>query len=1017
MGALLRSADFSNTSLGFPDTWPDSLRSAISISLNSGFPIAIYWGSNFTLLYNDSYSPILGDKHPWALGKPGHIAWSEIWIGLDKEFRSVLTEGESIRRPDALLLMNRYGYTEECYFDYTLSPIIAMDGTIGGVFNAVIETTYKVINERRNRIIQLLLQQLNNACSLEESLNNCFAVLENAKEDIPFYVLYTSSGNNPADVTLTAQAGLSGDDAVTNWPYENALTSGLSAHITDVSQYVSVPVMSVWGDACREALIATISKGATKINGYLVMGVSPRKRMDSDYQNFLESVALHVGIILNNGYSYKQRDALEREQVINEELAATNEELNAINEELHQSQDSLSKLNNELEDRVAHRTKALDEREEELQALNEELTAINEELTATIEELATANEELASIQEDLLHSLQEVAEKEIIFRNIIEQAPVAIGMFTGRQLIITAANDIILSLWGKSGEIIGKPLAVALPELEGQPFLQILNDVFTSGKTFYGNEVRALLEHKGVPKEYYFNFAYQAVKENNTITGIIAVATDVTEQVQSKLKVEESELSLRSLVMTAHYSLMILRGRNWIIEVANQPLADLWSKTLTEITGRPLLEILPEISDQPFPALLQKVYESGEGYGQEEEVFYYNSPAGLEKKYVSFYYDPMFDTMGKVSGIIVAAEDITSRVEERLAKERTQQMLDIAIESAELGTWFIDAKSRKLVASSRLKEMFGFDENTEMPLGAAISQIADEHRDRVVAAIEAAITKGESYNIEYPVTGLQDQKLRWIRATGKLYQDADGKPGHLAGTVLDITERKLDDIRKNDFIAMVSHELKTPLTSMKAYVQMISLKAKQSSDTFTADIVNKAHNQVNRMTTMINSFLNVSRLEAGKIYLEKTKFNLKDLVAAITEEVSVTMHSHIIHFTPCQSLLVNADYEKIGQVITNLISNAIKYSAPGKQIEIACRQAGNMAEVCVKDEGMGIKPQDIDRLFERYYRVENKNTQMVSGFGIGLYLSAEIVQRHNGRIWVESEIDKGSTFYFTIPLA
>jgi two-component system sensor histidine kinase VicK len=1018
MGKLIRTTDFSNTILGNPNTWSDSLRSAVNIALNSGFPIAIYWGKDFNLLYNDPYSPILGNKHPWALGKPGHEAWSEIWGGLEEEFKNVLYDGESIRRPDALLLMQRYGYTEECYFDYTLSPIIGMDGKIGGVFNAVIETTYRVINERRRCIIQRLLQQLNSAKTREQSLENCLAILKDAIEDIPFFALYIVSEHDAEKIVLSGVSGISPQDAATAmFLYHQVIHSGTSTYIPNIDVYLRNPVMSVWEDACHEALVATISKGDAKINGYMVMGISPRKKLDADYRHFLESVALHVGTILNNAYSYEQRNALKREQQLNEELAATNEELNAINEELIESQNQLASLNNELEERVYLRTKVLAEREQQLQSLNEELSAINEELTATVEELASANDKLANSQERLLQSLQELSEKETILRNLIEQAPVPIGMFSSRDLIITAANNIILSLWGKSKDIIGKPLAVALPELEGQPFLQILDNVFTSGNSFYGNEVNARLEHNGVLKDYYFNFAYQAIRENNTITGIIAIATDVTEQVLSRQKVEESEFNLRGLVMSAHYSLAILRGSNRIVEIANQSIADLWGKSLEQITGRPLMEILPELEGQPFPALLNQVYDSGFSYGQEEEVFYHSSPHGLQKKYVSFYYDPLFDTKGKVSGIIVAAEDITKRVEERMAKERTQQMLDMAIESAEMGTWFINAETREFIPSARLKTLFGYQPNEEMPYEAAVNRVKEEYRETVVAAIEATITKGEKFDLEFPITRMHDHQLHWLRATGKLYNSEPGRPANFSGTILDITERKLDDIRKNDFIAMVSHELKTPLTSIKAYVQMLTMKTKQSGDAFTTDIINKASTQVNKMTNMINSFLNVSRLEAGKIHLDKKVFNIEELAKTVIEEMSVNSHGHTIYFKACKPLIVYADYEKIGHVLTNLISNAMKYSSAGKPIEIACEQMEKEVQISVKDEGVGIPSQDIGRLFERYYRVENKNAPMVSGFGIGLYLSAEIVQRHNGRIWVESDVSKGSTFYFTVPLA
>ena len=133
------------------------------------------------------------------------------------------------------------------------------------------------------------------------------------------------------------------------------------------------------------------------------------------------------------------------------------------------------------------------------------------------------------------------------------------------------------------------------------------------------------------------------------------------------------------------------------------------------------------------------------------------------------------------------------------------------------------------------------------------------------------------------------------------------------------------------------------------------------------------------------------------------------------EALSIIVNHHII-FKVVEPTFVNADRDKINQVINNLISNAVKYSHANSTIQVACVTVNGMAQVSVKDEGIGIQPEDKDKLFERYYRVKNNNTQSIAGFGIGLYLCAEIIQRHDGNIWVESEWGQGSTFYFTLPV-
>lgn len=166
---------------------------------------------------------------------------------------------------------------------------------------------------------------------------------------------------------------------------------------------------------------------------------------------------------------------------------------------------------------------------------------------------------------------------------------------------------------------------------------------------------------------------------------------------------------------------------------------------------------------------------------------------------------------------------------------------------------------------------------------------------------------------------------------------------------------------------------------------------------------------------MINGFLNVSRLESGKIHIDKQRFNMADLIKETARETTSLYSAHQFVFHPVESTIVEADQDKISQVINNFINNAVKYSKTGTTIQIACIQLAGDTQVSVQDEGMGIDKEDISRLFERYYRVNNSNT--ISGFGIGLYLCAEIIERHQGRIWAESEPGKGSIFYFSLPLA
>lgn len=347
----------------------------------------------------------------------------------------------------------------------------------------------------------------------------------------------------------------------------------------------------------------------------------------------------------------------------------------------------------------------------------------------------------------------------------------------------------------------------------------------------------------------------------------------------------------------------------------------------------------------------------------------------------------------------------------------SEERLKQAINTGRMGTWSIDPETYKVTMSAFIRDMFGFPQDGEVLMEDIMNAIHPEYHQMLNDVLRNAIEKGKSSDTEYSIINQQTGEVKWVRATGKVFKATDGKPAEYSGLFMDITERKLDDLRKNDFIGMVSHELKTPLTTLSAYVQMLESKAKKTDDAFTAGALDKANNQIKKMTAIINGFLNISRLDAGKIILNKQKFEINQLALDMVIEAKLAISKHHITFIPCEAVTLNADRDKIGSVISNLLSNAVKYSPRGEAVEVACSTDGSTLTLSVRDEGMGIKPQHLDKLFDRFYRVETKHTQHISGFGIGLYLSAEIVQRHNGKIWVESEVGKGSTFYFSLPLA
>jgi two-component system sensor histidine kinase VicK len=244
-----------------------------------------------------------------------------------------------------------------------------------------------------------------------------------------------------------------------------------------------------------------------------------------------------------------------------------------------------------------------------------------------------------------------------------------------------------------------------------------------------------------------------------------------------------------------------------------------------------------------------------------------------------------------------------------------------------------------------------------------------------------------------------------------------GKIVGISKIARDITDKKLEEQRKNDFIAIVSHELKTPLTSMRSYVQLALRKARDRADAFTISVLDRADNQTRKMTTMIQDFLNLSRLEEGKMSLNCTDFSLAEVMKEIVEDAITLAPSHHIYYEPSIIAFIKGDREKICQVLTNLIGNAVKYSPERSTVTIKCETEDDQVVFSISDQGYGIGPADQLRLFERFYRVRDDRQHHVAGFGIGLYLVAEILKLHGSEIEVQSELNHGSTFSFSLPIS
>nr|WP_242689182.1 HAMP domain-containing sensor histidine kinase [Pedobacter sp. SYSU D00535] len=219
-------------------------------------------------------------------------------------------------------------------------------------------------------------------------------------------------------------------------------------------------------------------------------------------------------------------------------------------------------------------------------------------------------------------------------------------------------------------------------------------------------------------------------------------------------------------------------------------------------------------------------------------------------------------------------------------------------------------------------------------------------------------------------------------------------------------------IKKDEFISVASHELKTPLTSAKAYLQ---LAAKTASKDGNEKFISGALKQLDRLQKLTSDLLDVSKINAGRLDYKMSEFDFNEVLEEAIASYQSTISSHTIELIEKVHVKIEGDYQRLEQVINNMISNAVKYSPKADKVLVRSSLINDQLVVSVQDFGIGIPQDRINRLFERFYRIE-ETAMHFQGMGLGLFIVAEILGRHKGRFWLESEQGKGSTFYFMLPL-
>src|SRR5262245_37316913 len=321
MGALLRSLDWSTTPLGPAEKWPQSLRTSLSICLNSRFALLIWWGPELVMLYNDAYRQIIAGKHPAALGRPGRECWHEIWHVIGPMLKGVQESGQATWSDDLLLLLERHGYPEECYFTFSYSPVLDESGKVGGVFTPVTETTEKVIGARRLRTLRDLADRSAEATGGEEACRIAAETLVATPQDIPFALIYLleadrkkarlvgTAGLGPGTPASPTLVDLTEQGGPASWPLAEVARTGETQEVHALEEKFGRLPGGAWPLPPPSALVLPITlPGHALPEGILVAAASPRKALDREYRGFFDLIAVQVARALAEAIAYEEKE-------------------------------------------------------------------------------------------------------------------------------------------------------------------------------------------------------------------------------------------------------------------------------------------------------------------------------------------------------------------------------------------------------------------------------------------------------------------------------------------------------------------------------------------------------------------------------------------------------------------------------------------------------------------------------------------------------------------------------------
>ncbi|MGE6761632.1 ATP-binding protein [Corallococcus interemptor] len=970
MGALMRSIDWTRTPVGAPGTWPQSLRTAVSILLESRFPMYIAWGPQMVQFYNDGYRPVLGaTKHPAAMGHSAQSTFAESWHIIGPMFEGV-RQGTAVGSVDWMLPLDRNGYLEECYFTYSYSPIRDETGGVGGVLVTLTETTGRVLGERRLRTLRDLAARTGTAKREEDAWREAAAALETNGFDIPFALLYRQRDTGQELVaatgwgqdTTTPAALFGTDTASAAWPFAEASDAQGPVFVPDVQTRFGPLPGGRWPESPRTAWLFPITRaGAELPYGFLVAGVSARRAPDDDYRGFLGLVADHLATALGNARAY------EEEKKRAEALAELDRAKTAFFSNVsHEFRTPLTLMLGPIEEGLADDRQPLPPAQRERQEVVRRNGLRLQKLVNTLLDFArmeAGRAQVSFVPTDLSALTADLA-----------------SHFTSA----TAAAGLTLRV---DCPALPEPVQVD-PSLWEKIVLNLLSNAF---KFTLQGEIRVALRWLGAQVEL-------SVQD----TGI-GIPEEEQQRVFERFHRVEGARGRShegtGIGLSLVRELVHLHGGH--VTVTSAPGQGCTFRVLLP-TGTAHLPRRPDVPALPATGI---------------------SPGAFLAE------------LSQWTASVPAAPRSTSRADARILVVDDNADMRAYLTRLLEQRWSVEAVNEggAALAAARAQAPDLILSDVMMPgmNGLQLVQaLRTDERTRAIPIILLSARAGEEATIAGLDSGADDYLVKPFSANeliarvnaqltvARLRREAlASERAHAAETQRLLEASRLATRLREETLAVVSHDLRSPLTAIRAATELLQRLPPESEATARArrqaDAIRRS---VDRMNRLIEDLLDLASIDAGTLAIEVRPQPVEDLLRDVRELFEPQAAEKGLAFVVEQEpgLALECDRERVLQALGNLLANALSFTPAGGSLLLRVERApgADALRFSVADTGPGIPASVQPHLFDRYWHTSQRRRE---GHGLGLSITKGIVESHGGHIWVESEPGQGSTFHFTLP--